>query len=504
MALAPFFDRVYGAVGGHLSVSRESLTELLQSVVAEIRCGVDVSQNDAWIAELVTNLLARLYPRIAISGPGRLCSQLHILAKRINPDIEFEEPAPSSTTICIGSAHSEGGLFPSASGWVARLNHGGPGPKGPANPYASAAAASFAAGELFRRIFLRAPQDRDFSLSLLNFDSKTGAGAELPSGNLHDVLFAGVGAIGNAAIWCLARDQKRRGCLTLLDAENLELLNLQRYVLGTSTDVSKPKVAIAQNELRQTRISVIPEQQTLEAFADKGIAKVPLICISVDNARTRIAAQALLPKLIINGWTGDAAVGASWHIFSHNAACLACLYYPRGRGASQTEQAASALGLSPDRAALLWVTRQPLSEDDIATAARTLGTSVNALQPWRGKSLGELYTDVVCGAVPVNTPQTGRQEVVPLAHQSALAGTLMAAELVKRTNRTLTAKSQREVLVSWDNVLQPPPTIWRKPRAREIGCICGDADYQSVYRTEWTDRKRQLIVFPNEAARVAD
>lgn len=485
MALAPFFDRVYGAVGGHLSVSRESLTELLQSVVAEIRCGVDVSQNDAWIAELVTNLLARLYPRIAISGPGRLCSQLHILAKRINPDIEFEEPPPSSTTIYIGSAHSEGGLFPSASGWVARLNHGRPGPKGPANPYASAAAASFAAGELFRRIFLRASPDHDFSLSLLNFDSKTGAGAELPLGNLHEVLFVGVGAIGNAGIWCLARDERRSGRLTLLDVEKLELLNLQRYVLGTSTEIGKPKVVIAQNELRQSRISVVPEQRTLEVFADESTTKFPVMCVSVDNARTRIAAQALLPKLIVNGWTGEAALGASWHIFSRNTACLACLYYPHGRAPSQTEQAASALGLSPDRAALLWVTRQPLSEDDIAAAAKTLGTSETSLQPWRGRPLGELYTDVVCGAAPINTSQKGTLEVVPLAHQSVLAGSLMAAELVKRTDRTLTGKSQREVLVSWDNVLQPPPRIWRKPRAREVGCICRDSDYQLAYRTKW-------------------
>jgi len=38
------------------------------------------------------------------------------------------------------------------------------------------------------------------------------------------------------------------------------------------------------------------------------------ICISVDNASTRRAAQALLPKLIINGWTGDQSLGASWHV----------------------------------------------------------------------------------------------------------------------------------------------------------------------------------------------
>jgi hypothetical protein len=490
VALAPFFDRVYGAVGGHLSVSRETLTASLESVTVGLECGVDLSCNDVWIAELATNLLARLYPRLSISGPGRLSSSLQDLAHKINPNIELVGSAPGATTICVGSGYAEGGLFPSASGWLVHLSHSGSERKGPANPYAAAAAAAFAAAELFRRIFLRASPERNFSLSLLNFDSKSGADLELPSGNLRDVLFVGVGAIGNAAIWSLARDQKRRGHLILLDAEELELLNLQRYVLGTFSDVSKQKVLLAQDVLRQSRLSVEQRHETLESFAEKNSGvKLPTICISVDNARSRMAAQALLPRLIVNGWTGESALGASWHIFSRKTACLACLYYPHDRALSQTEQAAKVLGLSSDRTALLWVTRQPLSEEDIATAARSLGASEIALQPWRGKSLGELYTDVVCGAAPINTPQMGRQEVVPLAHQSALAGALMAAELVKRTHPTLAAKSQPEVLVSWDDVLQPPPTVWRKPRAREAGCICGDADYQHAYRVKWS-RKR--------------
>ena len=105
--------------------------------------------------------------------------------------------------------------------------------------------------------------------------------------------------------------------------------------------------------------------------------------------------------------------------------------------------------------------------------------------PWRGKSLGDLYTDVVCGAVPLDVRGVGRVETVPLAHQSALAGILMAAELLKRTRPELAALSQPEPLVSWDNVLQAAPGIWRKPRAREIGCICGDPDYQAIYAQKW-------------------
>jgi hypothetical protein len=114
-----------------------------------------------------------------------------------------------------------------------------------------------------------------------------------------------------------------------------------------------------------------------------------------------------------------------------------------------------------------------------------MGVSREVLGRWRGKSLGELYTDVVCGAVPISLPISHRVETVPLAHQSALAGILMAAELVKRTSPELNALSQQEPLVSWDDILSQPPDVWLKPRAREKGCICGDEDYQLIYRDKW-------------------
>jgi hypothetical protein len=495
VALAPFFDRIYSALGGHLSVSRDDLAASLQGVVAGIDCGPDLSQNDFWIAELSTNLLARLYPRISITGPEERISPLKALAFAINPEIEILDRAPSELTIGIGKIKSGAALRPGASGWVARLKHSRDPGQGPANPYAAGAAAVFAAAELFRRVFLSGKIERDFSISLLNFDRSSGADQELPVSTIGEVLFVAVGAVGNAALWTLRRDQKRSGKLTLIDNEEIELSNLQRYVLGTFQDVAKrtDKVLIGQRELVGTQLSVETVRDTLETFAENQHGIVPgTVCISVDNVATRRAAQALLPKLVINGWTGDRALGASWHVFSREAACLACLYQPHGAGLSQTEQAALALGLSPERASLLWVTRIPLSAEDIAAAASKLGVSREALEAWRGKSLGDLYTDVVCGAVPINLPVANRVETVPLAHQSALAGILMAAELVKRTSAELSAISQEEPLVSWDDVLRPPPVIWAKPRAREKGCICGDLDYQSAYATKWnaisTDR----------------
>lgn len=486
MALAPFFERIYGALSGHLSVSRESLTTLLENTTVGIRCGPRPSPNEKWIAELTTNLLARLYPRLAISAPEPHFSTLRDLATRINPNIELGKDAPDTLSIAVGSKGLYGAIYPSASGWLARVNHLRPRRGGATNPYAAGAAAALACGELFRRIFLKTTPERDISLSLLDFGTKAGARLELTPGTLGDVIFVAVGAIGNAAVWALARDPNTEGRLWLVDHEDLTLLNLQRYVLGTLADVSRSKVALAEEALRGTRLSIEASKTTLEQFAaSQGRIDIPTICISVDNVDARREAQALLPRLLVNGWTGEGALGVSWHVFSNEAACLACLYHPHGKGPSATEQAAKALGLPLDRATTLWVTRQPLSNDDLSQAARALGVAEAKLAPWRGKLLGELYTDVVCGAVALDVTGVGRVETVPLAHQSALAGILMAAELLKRTRPELAPLSQPEALVSWDDVLRPPPAIWRKPRPREPGCICGDPDYQMVYRKKW-------------------
>jgi hypothetical protein len=488
MALAPFFDRVWGALGGHLAVSRETLNTALDGVVIGIHCGKRLSENDRWIAELCVNLSARLYPRLIIAAPDNHCGALRELALAINPNIELLDSGGESATICIASAHAHEGIYPSARGWVAQVFHAPPVRGGIANPYAAGAAAALACAESFRRVFKKTPPEKDTSVSLLNYQTDGGSDVAIPKHNAGEVLVAGVGAIGNAGLWALSRDEKTTGGLFLVDPETVTLSNLQRYALATMADVGTSKVALARSNLRTSHWEVETRQMTLEQFQSEDREyPIPTTVVSVDNVDGRRSAQALLPRLAVSGWTGGDALGASWHVFARDAACLACLYHPHGKGMSAVEQAAKALGLSADRTALLWVTRQPLTELDIHTAALTLGVKDSVLMPWRKKSLGDLYTDVVCGAVPMDVTGVGRVEMVPLAHQSALAGLMMAAELVKRTDRKLSGLSQPEPLVSWDNIMQSVPEIWSKPRAREPGCICGDPDYQSVYRQRWGD-----------------
>lgn len=485
MALAPFFERIYGAVGGHLAISRESLHAVLDTVSVGVCCGNKLSANDIWIAELSVNLLARLYPRLAIVGSNDECERLKKSARSINPRIEFIDASQPETTISVGLADAQA-INPSAHGWVAQLGEHRSSSPGPSNPYAAGAAAAFACSELFRRVFFKRRVDTDVSVSLLDFGRSAGADLQLPATDIGEVLFVGVGAVGNGALWAFNRDAQIRGLLHLCDGESIELSNLQRYVLADTTHVGKSKVGLGRRVLSKSNLVVKEHEMSLAKYAAKRVPfDIPVIAVSVDNVAGRRASQALLPRLVVNGWTGEHALGASWHVFSEDRACLACLYHPHGQGISAIEQASRALGIPHDRAAALWVTPERLNEADVRAAATSLGVDFKVLSSWVGKRLGDLYTDVVCGAVPLDVNGLGKIETVPLAHQSALAGVLMAAELIKRLEPTLSPVSQPEPLVSWDNILQAVPTSWCKPRPREDGCICTDDVYQSIYRQKW-------------------
>jgi hypothetical protein len=487
MSLAPFFDRVWGALGGHLNVSRDSLTTALGAITVGVNCGPGKTDNDLWIAELTTNLLARLYPRISFTGTAQYLNDLRNLAKAINPSVDLTDaPAPTEYTVHVGSTEMPGSLHPSASGWVAHLAHDTVPPRGKANAYSAGVAACLACAELFRRVFLHASSEPDVSLSLIDFGSSSGKDFILRPMSIPDSLYVGIGAVGNAGLWALSRHRGLRGHLSFVDPETVELSNLQRYVLAHYEHVGLDKVLLAQKALAASRLAVNLFKMSLESLAERSDICLPATTIiSVDNVDARRAAQALLPKLLINGWTGEEALGASWHQFNNGAACLACLYHPHGKGVSATDQAAKIFGLSNDRAAQLWVTRQPLSDSDLRSAANSLAIPEQQLRPWRGKPLGDLYTDVACGAVPLDVTGVGKLESVPLAHQSTLAGILMASEFILRTSTQLKSLAHREPLVSWDNILKVPPSLWLKPRAQESGCICTDPDYQAVYRKKW-------------------
>ena len=496
MALAPFFSRTYSAVGEHLGVTRRQLESIMDDLVVGVRVGSDCRTpgNNQWTAELLVNLLSRFYPILDLSGDDDVCQSLSDLALEINPRIEItSKPETPSLTVCIGKASTIGNSFHAFTrGWVASLSKDSPSPvKAKDNPYAAGATAALAASHIFQSIFTqesnKASSDPDMSLSLLDYGSSVGSRSALPPVDLGEVAIAGLGAVGNPAIWAFARHPDLRGNLHLIDPEDIELSNLQRYCLPRLSDSKMSKVTLAAREIESTELGYTLWPCTIEDFAKQyeKIGILSTVCVSVDNIDGRRTAQALLPKLVINGWTSDNGLGVSWHRLLDSHACLACLYHPSQPILSQTEIAAQALGLPHEKVAMLYVAETGLSKEETAIVEAHLDIKKGALKNWIGKRVQDVFTSVVCGQVGVDLPGLNKIATVPLAHQSVLAGLLMAVELVKRSVPSLESKSQKAPLVVWDDVLRPPPKHWTAMRTKNPNCFCGDEIYTAAYRKKW-------------------
>lgn len=111
---------------------------------------------------------------------------------------------------------------------------------------------------------------------------------------------------------------------------------------------------------------------------------------------------------------------------------------------------------------------------------------VEPLLPFVGKPLRSLYQEAICGGV-VFEVTAGLNPVrveVPMAFQSAMAGMMLAGEIIKRAycmsgNGWTTAKL---------NLLRKMPSdviIERRKKDRLGRCICQDADYLDVYQAKY-------------------
>jgi len=495
MALAPFFSRAYSAVGAHLGITREELSVALSGNLVGIHLGKScvVEGNEKWISELLVNILARLYPMLSVSGNDDAIENISKIALSINPDIEIVvRPEEATVVVCVGeTTKMHNGFTATASGWVARVGKSIECNLPGVSPYSAGASAALAAWRVFYTLFTNHAASGkiipDISLSLLDFGTHSGEGESLPVMNLGEVAMMGIGAVGNPAIWAWAKHPGLGGKLHLIDPDNIELSNLQRYCLPFYKDIGMGKVNLSERELMNSNITCNPWPCSLEDFAKNydGIANLPSICVSVDNIEGRRAAQALLPRLLVNGWTSDNGLGTSWHRFLGHSACLGCLYHPKGIGLSQTEVAAHALGIPHEQLANLWVKEQPLEADVIIIIENHLGLPNGKLCEWTGKRVQDVYSGVICGQVGLDLPGIGRVTTVPLAHQSILSGILMSAEIVKRSDPAIANRSQSEPLIIWDDIMRMPPKYWTGLRAKHSECFCNDQDYIDIFMKKW-------------------
>jgi hypothetical protein len=493
MATADYFGRnAVAAAQAITGLDAERLMEKLRDVRVGITLGPDVEgQEGQALTDLLIRLLARLYPTLSIrcTSNNNLAGAAEALAKRINPNIELGG-APS-VEIVVGSARPRKGkvlrIFAGSEGWTSAVSTSRPQSCGDTTvPFGAGAAACIAAANLFRAVFLAEPQlDKDATFSIPGSESIRRAGKTAPL--IHGTfVLAGAGAIGNAAAWALAR-MAVRGSLHIVDHETTDLGNLQRYVLAERSDEDAPKAVLATRYFRGHLIAK-PHQMDIARFLESVNHRVDVFLLALDSARDRRACQASLPRCVLNAWTQPGDLGVSAHDFLHGA-CVQCLYLPGGVDQSEDAIIANALGV-PDR--LMQVRTLLYRNDgvprdllDAIAAARSL--PIDRLVPFEGRPVRKLYVDGFCGGavIPLGEVGTPRSDVhVPLAHQSALAGVLLAALGVQKALSGIDGSEVTQINVLKALPEEPTRAVAKDPRGI---CICQDDDYRNSYQRKFPD-----------------
>jgi len=445
------------------------------------------------IAELLTRLFARLYPRVAFLGPRDATGDLATLARSINPAIETSSDATVGVGIGAVLAPFETTFYAGAAGWDALLSTNRYQSTGDSeNPFGAAAAACLAAANVFRRIFLpdwekHVDEHLRFSAwSLDRVERVTPTPKEawrLPT----DAVLVGLGAVGNAALWVLARAPVD-GTLHLVDPQTIELGNIQRYVLAARTDEGSAKAELAASW--PTRgLTLVPHTLPLVEFLSQYGYSWDYFLLGLDSAGDRRSAQAALPRWIANAWTQPGDIGVSTHPrFGGDGACVACLYLPSGRVQNSDELVAAALGvpqLQMDVRTFLYL-GTPLPRSFLEVVAGAVKKPVDTLLAFEGRSIRELYVEGFCGGAVIPMGEAGHppQDLhVPLAHQSALAGVLLGAALIRSSlggDPPITSATRINVLQSVGTHLAQPVRASRDGR-----CLCDDPAFCDRYTSKY-------------------
>jgi hypothetical protein len=158
--------------------------------------------------------------------------------------------------------------------------------------------------------------------------------------------------------------------------------------------------------------------------------------------------------------------------------------------------------LEKEIGALLF-TGAPVSRELIEMSAAALEVSPEPLLKFVGKPLRAFYVGAICGGLVLKlggaVATRPRQAEVPLAFQSALAGIMLAAELVAHASGL---KEAPPPVTTQIGLLQPLPGGHLSLPATKHpsgACICQDPDYVNAYRIKYPALSRERA-----SARVSD
>jgi len=506
MGLANFLDKAALGAAQILSGYNRSEFEaaLLQTEIGIVFGSNAISTHEGRAAlDMLIRLLARLFPSLSLvnqTQDNQFQNELEALAKSINPEVNLSTRR-SNIYVMVGEVELQFNdtptFFIGASEWIAKFSTS----KiqtfdNSNNPFGAGAVACFAAANVFRLVFKdqlpHGKLDTDFSFSVFDLVKNPGkmVNIGLKNVNINQIHLFGAGAIGNGFIWALKNILGLKGQLHICDDQTIELSNLQRYVLASQQDVGHLKVDCSASQLNDSGLEIVKHPFKLQnLFSQAKNYNIEVAAICVDSAEDRMALQSTLPKKIFNAWTQLESIGISRHSDFLNSACVCCLYLPEEKKQSRSEEVASNLGIQA---------HERIVRDYLASGKTVDQFLLNLVQSsnnlpdqslahLEGLSLDNFYSHVVCGGVLMNlSPDQNipSKIEVPCAFESALAGILLASEVVIDSGNL---RSKNITSSSRLNLLRPLSDYLNIQHIKHLSgkCICQDEIFLSVYFKKW-------------------
>ena len=450
---------------------------------------------------LAVNVLARTFKQIYVVFPKETrlnqhpwgLTTIHKLVQDINqtsnnaikvclppnPDIVFSIGCPTSLK-------ARRTTFTSGSQWCAALDH--PFESENSGPLGSLYAATMGSAQvLLHALDLIGAEYKPmppFLFNLLDYSLDNQNEPTMQSITIPETHLVGIGAVGSSCLYALGHLSNISGRIHLIDNEEVDEGNLNRYILMRQSDVGRPKVEIGADAFYAKGLDIVSHNMTYGQYVKKYGGEVNLLLTPVDSEETRCAITKELPRHIINVATGGTTVTLSTHGFADGKACMHCLYMPKTAAKSRPEIIAEDTGLLVKQVEDLITSNIPLDAQTVATIASHRKVPTDTWKEHIGKTILSFYEIAVCGDAGLRLPTDNI--TAPLAFISCAGGILLAAELVKLGDTEL----RRYALDNYLRIdtIHKPNLAFKHTKYQDRSglCICHDLDYVSVYRSKYT------------------
>lgn len=515
MALARYFSKDLLALNKLLNTDSSIFEKVINSKTVTLvfdENAVHTFEGNCGL-ELMIRLIARFYPKLSVcdlSGTNsEKQAELIELAKMINGNIEIVPDAETKDILIIAGLtskefKSKSSIFYFGSeNWIAKYSVSESKSFGNStNPFGSGIAACLLVSNIFRTVFCDYIEykEKDLEVELSTYSMRYGSDHNPPIKDImfKDLTIAGIGAVGNGVIWALSQLETISGEIALIDSERISRTNLQRYVLFYEEDENHDKVLVAQAFFKKNDVNVTPcKGEWKDYIKERGNWDIDCVAVGIDSANDRIGIQSSLPRVIFNAFTEDGLIGISRHLDFVKEPCLACSYIPTSKKKSRTIEIAEECGI-PDKIDMVkdYYNYNAAVNEAIPNYAVSLlqeianrkGIPLEKLEQYNGNKLDEFYSDFICGGTVLmlsNTENDIKEIDAPLAFQSAMAGILLAAELVKYHMNNDPMQEGRTDIYHLSPVSEINP-FHRKLVKDETGrCLCVDDDFVDRYREKW-------------------